>query len=277
MSKPCRPLWPILALLTLLMTAAAKAEELPLVDAHIHYSHDAWEMLQPAEAIDVLRAAGLRKAFVSSSSDEGTQKLHAVAPDLVVPVLRPYRRRGETASWLRDETVIAHVEARLAAYRYAGIGEFHVNGPDADLPVMRRMVELAKANGLFLHVHSDADAVVRIFAQDPNARVLWAHAGFDEADGIRTLLQDYSNLWCDLAFRYEHAVGSELDPVWRQLFLDFPDRFMVGTDTYTPERWHEVVAHAKWSRGWLATLPADVAERIAYRNAEDLASWPPGK
>ncbi len=276
MTMPCRSLLPIVALLTLLISNAARGEELPLVDAHIHYSHDAWELLQPEEAIGVLRAAGLRRAFVSSSSDAGTQKLYAAAPDLVVPVLRPYRRRGETASWLRDETVIAHVEAQLAAHRYAGIGEFHVNGPDAELPVMRRMVELAKTHGLFLHVHSDADAVVRIFAQDPNARVLWAHAGFDEPDDIRALLQGYPNLWCDLAFRYEHAANGELDPVWRRLFLDFPDRFMVGTDTYTPDRWHEVVAHAKWSRSWLTTLPAEVAERIAYRNAEALAAWPPG-
>ena len=160
------------------LCAAAVASELPLVDAHIHYSHDAWEMLPPEDAVAALRAAGLRKAFVSSSSDEGTRRLHAVAPDLVVPVLRPYRRRGETLSWLRDGTVIEYLQGRLARLRYAGIGEFHVSGEDADLPVMRRVVELAREHGLFLHAHSDADAVERIFAQHPDAVVLWAHAGF---------------------------------------------------------------------------------------------------
>ena len=41
-------------------------------------------------------------------------------------------------------------------------------------------------------------------------------------------------------------------------------------DTFTPERWYYVGEHARWSREWLADLPADVAERIAWRNAADL-------
>jgi hypothetical protein len=233
---PSRSLSHISVLLAVLISAGARAEELQLVDAHIHYSHDAWEMLPPEAAASILREAGLRGAFVSSSSDEGTQKLYAVAPDLVVPVLRPYRRRGELSTWMRDETVVGHVEARLNKHRYAGIGEFHVTGADADLPVVRRLVELARAKGLFLHVHSDAEAVRRIFAQDPGARILWAHAGFDGPENIRALLESYRTLWCDLAFRSEPAAGGQLDPVWRGLFLDFPDRFLIGTDTYTPER-----------------------------------------
>ena len=45
----------------------------------------------------MLRQAGLKKAFVSSSSDDGTQMLHKAAPDLIVPVLRPYRRAARSA------------------------------------------------------------------------------------------------------------------------------------------------------------------------------------
>ena len=56
----------------LILAAASAQAQTPLADAHIHYSHDAWEMLPPAEAIKVLRRAGLKKAFVSSSSDQGT-------------------------------------------------------------------------------------------------------------------------------------------------------------------------------------------------------------
>ena len=106
-------------------TAAADEPRL-IVDAHIHYSHDAWTVVPPPEAIKVLRQAGVKKAFVSSSSDDGTQMLHKAAPDLIVPVLRPYRRRGEIGTWVRDPTIVPHVEARLKANTYAGIGEFHV-------------------------------------------------------------------------------------------------------------------------------------------------------
>jgi hypothetical protein len=45
---------------------------------------------------------------------------------------------------------------------------------------------------------------------------------------------------------------------------------MVGTDTFTPERWLYVGEHASAARTWLSNLPRDVAEKIAYRNAETL-------
>ena len=264
--------------LTALLAApsAARATELPIFDAHLHYSHDAWDVVPPKDVVALLRKAGVRRVLLSSSNDDGTQKLLAEAPDLIVPELRPYRTRGDVGGWVRDDTVITYLEERLAKYRYVGIGEFHLYGADAELPVPKRMVELARQHKLLLHAHSDADAVDRLFRQDPNARVLWAHAGFDSPANVRAMLRKHKNLWADLAFRTDHAPGGKLAPEWREAFLEFPDRFMVGTDTFTPERWHYVPEHAKWSRGWLADLPADVAEKIAYRNGESFigSAWP---
>jgi hypothetical protein len=251
-------------------TPATAQPPLPIFDAHLHYSHDAWESLPPAKAIALLRQAGLKRAMVSSSSDEGTQKLYAAAPDLVLPSLRPYRTRGEIGTWVRDESIVPHLVSRLQRYRYVAIGEYHVFSADADLPVMRRVVQLAREHRLFLHSHSDAEAIDRQFAQDPQARILWAHSGFDAPEKVAEMLRKHKNLWCDLAFRSDHASGGKVDPAWRAVFLAFPDRFLVGTDTFTPERWHYVGEHARWTREWLADLPADVAERIAWRNGEAL-------
>ena len=249
---------------------AQPAAPLPVFDGHLHYSHDAWERLPPKEAVALLRKAGLRGALVSSSSDDGTQKLYAEAPDIVLPSLRPYRTRGEIGTWVRDPSIVAHLEDRLRRYRYVAIGEYHVFGAEADLPVMRRVVELAREHRLFLHSHSDADAIERQFAQDPQARIIWAHSGFEAPDKVREMLRRHRNLWADLAYRSDHASGGKVAPGWRELFIEFPDRFLVGTDTFTPERWHYVVDHADWSRGWLADLPRDVAEKIAWRNGETL-------
>jgi hypothetical protein len=266
---------PLLAFAALLALLAPplQAAELPIFDAHMHYSHDAWDNLPPKDAVALLRKAGLKRALVSSSGDAGTQRLVAEAPDLIVPSLRPYRSRGEIGSWVRDDSVVTFLEERLRNARYAAVGEFHLYGADAELPVPRRMVALAKQHKLVLHAHSDADAIERLFQQDPQARVLWAHSGFDRPEKVAELLRKHKNLWCDLAFRSEHGGGGKVPAEWRALFTEFPDRFMVGTDTFTPERWHYVVEHASWTRAWLADLPPPLAERIAWRNAEALFSF----
>ena len=257
-----------------LAALSVSAAELPIFDAHVHYSHDAVELTPPKQAAAILRKAGLKSALVSSSGDEGTQQLLAEAPEIVIPSLRPYRTRGETSSWVRDETVVAFLEDRLRRHRYAAIGEFHLFGADADLPVPRRMVALAKQHRLVLHAHSDADAIERLYAQDPQARVLWAHSGFDRPEKVAEMLRRHKNLWADLAYRNEHGSGGKVAPEWRKLFTEFPDRFMVGTDTFTPERWHYLVEHASWTRAWLTDLPKPLAERLAWRNGEALfGNW----
>jgi hypothetical protein len=265
-----------LLLVLLLAPPGPAAAELPLFDAHIHYSHDAWDTLPPGEAAALLRKAGVAGALVSSSGDDGTRRLVAEAPDLVVPSLRPYRSRGELSSWVRDDTVPAFLQERLRSFRYAAIGEFHVYGADADLPVPRRVVALAKQHNLVLHAHSDADAIGRLFRQDPDARILWAHSGFDAPDRVRDMLRRHPKLWADLAFRSDQGSSGKVPPGWRAAFDEFPDRFMVGTDTFTPERWHFIAEHANWSRAWLADLPPALAERIAWRNGDALFSfWKP--
>ena len=264
----------MLAIVTLALLLAALgpagAAELPIVDAHIHYSHDAGDATPPKEAVAILRKAGLKRVLMSSSPNEGTLKLMAEAPDLIVPGLRPYRRRGELSTWMKDPEALRYVEEQLPKARWVSIGEFHINGAEVDLPIPRRIVELAKQHGLFLQAHSDADAVERIFKQDPGARVLWAHAGFAPVEKVREMMRKHKGLWADLALRSEVGSGGRVNPDWRAVFIEFPDRFMVGTDTWTPSRWHDIVSHAAFSRAWLADLPADLAERIAWKNAESL-------
>ena len=84
------------------------------------------------------------------------------------------------------------------------------------------------------------------------------------------MLRRYRNLWCDLSWRTDHAPAGKLNPEWRPVFLEMPDRFMVGTDTPSPEYWERIVEHARLARSWLAELPRDVAEKIAWRNGETI-------
>ena len=129
---------------------------------------------------------------------------------------------------------------------------------------------MARESKLLLHAHSDVAAIDRLFAQWPEARVLWAHSGFDRPDKVRETLRRHPRLWSDLAFRGDQASGSKVDPAWRDAFMEFPERFVIGTDTFTPERWHYIGTHADYSRGWLADLPEPLAANIGWRNAEAL-------
>jgi hypothetical protein len=267
----------LLAFVSLLAAAgtASADQELPIFDAHMHYSHDAWEVVPPKQVVEILKKAGVKRAMVSSSNNEGTKMLQDAAPSVIVPELRPYRSRGELSTWAKDPTIIGFLEEMLGKRKYVAIGEFHIYGDDADLPNMRRIVELAKQHRLFLHSHSDAPAVERHFQQDATARVLWAHSGFERPENVRALLRKHANLWCDLAFLTAHASNGKVTAGWREAFLEFPDRFLVGTDSFTPERLHYVAEHARWSRAWLADLPRDVAEKIGFRNGERLFGGPP--
>jgi hypothetical protein len=243
---------------------------LPIFDAHIHYSHDAWDQVPTNAVIALMRKAGLQSALVSSSNDDGTQRLYEAAPDLIIPSLRPYKARSELSRWQTDPQALAMVEQRLKTYRYAAFGEFHVSGEAADQPNVKRMMQLAVQHNLILHAHSDAEAIERLFRQQPQAKILWAHSGFERPSAIAALLRKHKNLWADLAYRSEMGADGKVDAQWAAMFNDFPDRFMVGTDTFTPERLHYIPEHANFSRAWLSGLPAGVAQNIAFKNAQAL-------
>jgi hypothetical protein len=52
------------------------------------------------------------------------------------------------------------------------------------------------------------------------------------------------------------------------VLLEFPARFMIGTDTSVPESWNGISSNATFVRTWLKDLPGEVAEQIAYKNGE---------
>jgi hypothetical protein len=278
MSRPTRLLTALSVVLPLATgpAAPAAAQDLAVIDTHIHYSRDAWGVYPPETALRILTDARIARAFVSSTPDEGTVRLYEAAPDRVVPVLRPYREPGELGGWHRDHTVVAYLEGRLQRGIHRGIGEFHLGGDDARSPVVREVARLAARHKLFLHCHCDAEAVEILVGLEPGVRVLWAHAGMSSGpDVVGRLVDRHPTLTVELALRSDVAPGGLLDPAWQALFLRHPDRFMVGTDTWVASRWAQVVDVHDSIRGWLRQLPPDVAARIGSANAERLAAGRP--
>ncbi len=102
-------------------------------------------------------------------------------------------------------------------------------------------------------------------------KIVWAHTGFSTGpEMIEKYLQKYPNLWGELSYRYDVTEAGKLKQSWRRLFEKYPDRFIVGSDTWVTERWGQYASIMNGYRDWLAELPKDVAEKIAYRNAERL-------
>ena len=61
-----------------------------------------------------------------------------------------------------------------------------------------------------------------------------------------------------------------LDPEWKKIVFKFQDRLMVGSDTWVNSQWDSYAEIMSSNRQWLSKLPQEVAEKIAYRNAERL-------
>jgi hypothetical protein len=248
------------------------AEPMRVFDAHIHFSADAAAQYTPAQVIAILDRAGIERALVSSSPNDGTRALYEKFPTRIVPELRPYFRRGETGSWFNNPEVIPLVESELKRGIYRGIGEFHLYAGQSDSPVVRRVVQLALERNLPLHAHSDEGAIHELFALGPKARILWAHAGLSAGpETVRVMLERYPTLWVELSLRSSDVAPlGRLSAAWRELFLRYPDRFVVGTDTWTPSRWEEVESENRIVRAWLEQLPRAVAEKFAFGNAAAL-------
>ena len=61
---------------------------------------------------------------------------------------------------------------------------------------------------------------------------------------------------------------------WRAVFVKYPDRFLVGTDTWVTSRWEAIRDYHRDVQVWLGQLPRDVAEAIAWKNGDRLFPAP---
>lgn len=242
---------------------------LPLFDAHMHYNIEARSNLSPDQVIALWRKTGIKAVLATSRPNDGTLDLIARgAPDIrIVPFLRPYRVQPDRHDWFANPEIEQFVEQELKRGIYRGIGEFHIFGKDAEAPFMVKIARLAKQRDLWLHAHSDEQAIETILRHAPGVKLIWAHTGMSTPlDKVEAMFAQYPSLVGELSFRGDLAQGGGLNPRWRALLMRYPDRFVVGTDTWVPSRWNDVEDLAAFYRRMLAGLPRDVAERIAYRN-----------
>ena len=252
------------------------ANALLVFDAHVHYNREAWAAYPPERILEILAGSGVQRALVSSTPDEGTLRLHALAPRVVVPLLRPYRGPADASGWARDGTIVPYVEASYRRGVHRGIGEIHLYPGESELPTVRTIFGIAVREGLVLQIHADDRAIDEAMRAGASAtRVLWAHAGQTASpETIARLVERYPSMSVELSGRLDVAPDGTLDPEWRELLVRHPDRFLVGTDTWVNAQWDAMPDLRARDRAWLAQLPTDAATLIARGNAERLFPMP---
>jgi hypothetical protein len=255
----------------------ARAQEpIEIFDAHLHYNWEPKPYFSLPQVLQLFKEQRVTGILATSRPNDGTHALvDSKAPGLwVVPFIRPYRVRPDIQSWMNDPTIYDLVESEFKRGYYRGIGEFHLSGKAAATEWVKKTVNFAVEKDLYLHAHADDEAVEILMGHNPKARIVWAHTGFGlSTDRVEALLKKYPGVWGELSYRGGiTAAGGKLTPEWRRLFETYPDRFLIGSDTWINERWASYAAIMAEYRGWLVQLPPDVAAKIAHGNAKRLFS-----
>lgn len=254
-------------ILTLALSRGLAAQ--PLFDTHLHYSADDAAAFTPAEILAILNRNDIAHAVVTGTPAAHAEALFRYAPARIVPFLGVYRSDADKLPWPQDADLPARVEQALDSGIWRGIGELHIFAEDRHSPVFRRLVEIAVQRDLPLLIHGDPAVIDALYAIAVDATVIWAHAGTEpQPPLLAEYLTRYPRLFVDVSVRDERiAPGGRLAEDWRALFLEHPERILVGVDTFSVNRWRAFDAVAARIRAWLAQLPPEIAAQLAHGNA----------
>jgi hypothetical protein len=175
----------VIIVLAVAMLAAADdriiaAEPIEIFDAHLHYNWEPQPYYRLDEVLALLRKHRVTGILATSRPNSGTHALVDAKADglQVVPFIRPYRVRADIGSWFSDPIIFDLVQDEFKRGYYRGIGEFHLFGKSAENEWVKKTVDFAVANNLYLHAHADGEAVEILMRHNPRARIIWAHTGF---------------------------------------------------------------------------------------------------
>jgi predicted TIM-barrel fold metal-dependent hydrolase len=282
--RVARPLLLLLLAMALPATSPQAAPyDGPLFDSHLHYNDDAQRPHPLPDVLGRMQRSGVRAIVANSRPNDGTQSLASAgeatraAGVRVVPFVRLYRSRADYTGWFADETIYDMVRDELArgtaAGPYRGIGEFHLyDSANANGPIAVRLMKLAQERDLVVLAHVDDMAVELLMAHAPKAKLIWAHTGIGgvPVQRVRELLLAHPTLMGELSYRPGLTTSGQLSDEWRALFVEFPERFLVGSDTWVNARWQHYEGLMQEARGWLGELPPDLARRIGWENGARL-------
>ena len=172
--------------------------------------------------------------------------------------------------------------------------------PRLDNPVFLGLLGLARKYRVPVLIHIDAadeSRFVELCRANPDLRLLLAHAGGNlQARQVRRIVEQCGNAMIDFSardpWRYGGLTGADgrLLADWRELVIDYPERFMAGTDPVwkvtrtqswdqADDGWDFFERLLAYHRYWLDDLPEAVERRVRLDNARrffDIDARPAG-
>ena len=132
----------------------------------------------------------------------------------------------------------------------------------------------------------NAESFKRLLGHNPKAKFVWSHVGFEplltrHPQRVRFWLREYPNLYMSfrLARGTQHPASAlgpdgQVKPAWVALLAEFPDRFLLGSDSFYDR---DGVARGgaepgsdqglRALRSFINRLPPQVAKAVAHENA----------
>lgn len=155
--------------------------------------------------------------------------------------------------------------------------DLHMEAVPHDMPLPARFNSPPNPRTL----RENLRAFERLLSHNRKARIVWAHAGWDNTGYLtvslmRRLLETHPNLYMSVKIdRLSLPQNRPLDenggirPEWVDLIRSFPDRFLIGSDQFygipglTPKR----PPSSRGPRAFMNQLPQDLARKVGYENA----------
>jgi hypothetical protein len=244
--------------------------DVPIFDAHMHYNEPPWGPYAPVEVVQLMDESGVALALVSSTPDKGTLDLFGFAPSRFILELQPYRGDTDAENWTEETDIAEYLQSRLERHPHKGLGEIHIHELEPrHRNALKQVASVAVRNDLPVHIHSGPAPVELMFELEPSIKLIWAHGGKPETPGgLEAMLDRFPSLYADTSLR-EPEILADWD-AWEPVIRRNADRLMIGTDTWVNGQWYRYRDLVEMNRQWLSRLPRDMAEKIAYQNAEVL-------
>lgn len=290
----------LVALLVWIPTASAAEHSLYFIDAHSQVDHD----VDLGLVMRRMDEAGVHRTILSTRGRRAPQDVVRLAerhPGRIVPAVRTKGRAYQDAAAAYYTELKQQVESR----RFQAISEvliYHARkgnrAPEViaepDDPRVRAALEAALANQWPFIAHIEFAALggdargrfwtglEQLLGQHPQLPIGLIHMGQLGSRDVQRLIEAHRNVF----FLTSHASpsredskqpwvnlfdGEELAREWRDLFIQFPDRFVFAIDNVWPEHWQARYGEevTRWRKA-LSALPPPVSRAVAHGNAERL-------